>query len=374
MRSLLFFCLFLTAQISAQVPGPKPVGPLPVPASESSRPDQWPPELFVVGNRLHTKEGREVVLQGIVTPSLEWSPGGENALASELMAIEGWKAKIIRLEVRDDWWWGQSPVQKDGGASYRALVDAAINLAANRGVYTMIDLHRYRAPRPEHVTFWKEVATKYKNRPDVLFDLFNEPHDISWEVWGNGGLVEEKTGKADEDAFLSDAEKKKLAHGFQSPGMQALVDAVRGTGAKNLIVAAGLNWSYDLSGITKGYALDDRDGHGILYSWHVYNWHKDWQDNIMATAAKYPILVAECGADVHKMSFVPAADQEDPATWSPRFLGFIQKNKFNWTAFSFHPHCTPVLISDWDFTPTPGWGALVKDALAGKQFEYQGMK
>jgi len=353
---------------------PKDAGPLSMPAVESPRSDRWPPELFVVGNRLHTKEGREVVLQGIVTPSLEWSPSGENALASELVAIADWKARILRLEVRDDWWWGQSPVQKDGGASYRALVDAAINLAGNRGVYTMIDLHRYRAPRAEHMAFWKEVATKYKDRPDVLFDLFNEPHDISWEVWRNGGFVQEKTGKADEDAFLSDAEKKKIAQGFPSPGMQALVDAVRGTGARNLIVAAGMGWSYDLSGIAKGYALDNGKGNGIIYSWHVYNWHKDWQNAVMATAEKYPILVGECGADVLKMSFIPAADQEDPATWSPRFLGFIQKNKFNWTAFSFHPHCTPVLISDWKFTPTPGWGALVKEALAGRQFEYQGTK
>ena len=31
-----------------------------------------------------------------------------------------------------------------------------------------------------------------------------------------------------------------------------------------------------------------------------------------------------------------------------------------------HPRAGPRLISDWKYTPTPGFGVLVKDALAGK--------
>jgi hypothetical protein len=348
--------------------------PLPIPPTELPRKDKWPSELFVVGNRLQTKEGKEVWLQGIVIPSMEWSATGENALASALVAIEEWKGNILRLEVREDFWFGRNPRQNDGGAAYRSLVDAFVTLAANRGAYTMIDLHRYRAVRPEHLDFWKEVATVYQNHPAVLFDIFNEPHGISWEVWRNGGFVEEKSTQADEDAFLSEEEKKKSDKSFQSPGMQAVVHTIRKTGARNIIVAAGVQWSYDLSGITQGYALEDKNGNGIMYSWHVYNWHKDWEKNVMATASKYPILIGECGADPKKMSFVPADDQEAPSTWSPRFIGFVQKNRLNWTAFSFHPACTPILISDWKFTPSPSWGDLVKEALAGKKFEYTGMK
>ena len=50
-------------------------------------------------------------------------------------------------------------------------------------------------------------------------------------------------------------------------------------------------------------------------------------------------------------------------------LGVIQKHKLNWTAWSFHPKSTPRVICDWDYTPTPFWGAFVKKALAGEQFE-----
>ena len=92
---------------------------------------------------------------------------------------------------------GTGPYQNDGGVSYRACVDKIVRLAANRGAYVAIDLHRFRAPKAEHAAFWKDVAAKYKNHPAVLFDLFNEPNGITWEIWRDGGWVGEQ-GKHDE--------------------------------------------------------------------------------------------------------------------------------------------------------------------------------
>jgi endoglucanase len=202
------------------------------------------------------------------------------------------------------------------------------------------------------VAFWKDAAARYKNNPAVLFDILNEPHDTTWPVWRNGGTVQTKGGT------------------IQSVGMQALVDAVRGTGAKNLIVAGGLSYAFDLTGIVKGYALNDDDGNGIMYATHFYNWHGGWAQHILGVAAKYPVLVGECGADIMKMNFIPANRQENPYTWAPDAIGFIQKNHLNWTAWCFHTRATPDLLLDWDYyTPTPFWGAFVKDALAGKAYE-----
>jgi len=91
-------------------------------------------------------------------------------------------------------------------------------------------------------------------------------------------------------------------------------------------------------------------------------------------ADKHPILVGEVGADIKKMDFIPANAQEDPFTRVPEMLGFMQKYKLHWTGFSFHPAATPVMISDWGYTPTPFWGAFAKDALAGKNFEMKKMR
>src|SRR5690606_26638099 len=324
-------------------------------APEKPNPAAWPAELRVQGNRLVAPAGNEVWLQGLNAGNLETLPHDQQVVKSAVVGIDEWKANAIRLPVKDEFWFGRSVYQKDGGKSYRETIDRIVTLVANRGAYLILDLHRYRAPKAEYAEFWKDAATRYKNHPAVLFDLMNEPHGTSWEVWRNGGWVGEKTG-VDESAFLTDEEKKKN-QGFESVGMQGLLDAVRSTGARNIVVVGGLGWSGDLSGVVNGFALDEREGgNGIMYSWHQYNWHKGWAKTVLPVAEKHPVLVGEVGADTKKMDFIPHDIQESPYTWVPDMLGFIQKHRLNWTAWCFHPKATPVLISDWKYTPTPFWG------------------
>jgi hypothetical protein len=372
--SAVIFFAVLTVHVSySQDIKPARVYPRNLPP-ETAQPEKWPKEIKVVGNRLQDPSGTEVWLQGVAIPGLEIVPEGHGESNSSKVAIEEWKANVVRLAVRDDFWYGKGKGQADGGAAYRVLVDNAVNLVANRGAYLVIDNHRFRAVKEEHLVFWKDVAEKYKNHPAVLFDIINEPCEISWEVWRNGGFVEEKSKKTvDEAAFLS-AEEKKKNQGFESPGMQKLVEVIRATGAKNIIIAGGLDWAYDLSGILQGYALEDKTGHGIMYSAHIYPWKSDWQGKVLDVAAKYPIFVGEVGADVKKMDFLPPERQEDPYTWVPDMLGCIQKHRLNWTGWSFHVWATPVMLSDWNYTPTPFWGAQAKGALAGKQFEMKKMR
>jgi hypothetical protein len=144
---------------------------------------------------------------------------------------------------------------------------------------------------------------------------------------------------------------------------------IRETGAKNLIIAGGLDWGYDLSGVLEGFALEDRGGNGIMYSSHVYPWKSDWQGKFLVLAEKYPLFIGEVGADTQRMEFIPPERHEDPAIWVPDMLGVIQKHRLNWTAWCFHPKSTPRVLLDWDYTPTPFWGVAVKDALGGKHFE-----
>ena len=270
---------------------------------------------------------------------------------------------------RETFWAGHGPYQNDGGMKYRQLVDDAVNLCAANGVYIVIDLHCFRAPTDVHVAFWNDIAPRYKNHPAVLYEWFNEPHDISWEVWRNGGTV---TDKKKSDNVATENEEKLTT--FTTVGIQKLVNTIRDTGAKNILIAGGLDWSYDLSGILNGFALEEHGGNGIMYSTHVYPWKSDWQGKFVPVAEKYPLFMGEVGADTKKMDFIAADRQEDPQTWSPDILGLIQKHKLNWTAWNFHPKSTPRVIEDWTYTPTPFWGALVKKALAGEQLKMKKMR
>jgi hypothetical protein len=339
---------------------------------EEPNPSRWPKEIRVVGNRLHDPDGNEVWLQGVNAGGLETLPQDDQPVKSLVVAIDEWKANCVRVPIKENFWYGDSPYQQDGGKYYRDKIDFMVTLAANRGAYIVLDLHRYRAPKQEHADFWKDCAARYKDHPAVLFDILNEPHGISWEVWRNGGFVENE-GAVDESAFLT-PEEKEANRGFHSIGMQALVDAVRSTGARNIVIAGGLYWCNDLTGVVNGYALDDPTGNGIMYSWHTYNWHTDWATRVLPAAEKFPIFLGEVGADIKKMGFIPLEDQEDPYTWVPDMLGFIQKHRINWTGWCFHPRATPVMITDWSYTPSPFWGQFAKDALSGKQFEMKRMR
>ncbi|HBR93335.1 MAG TPA: hypothetical protein DEA90_04135 [Opitutae bacterium] len=343
------------------------------PPAEAAQPNNWPSELKVTGNRLTDTDGNEVWLQGVAIPGLEIIPAGHGVVNSAIIAIEEWNANVVRIAIKDSYWYGQGKGQTDGGLAYRATIDAAVNAVANRGAYIVLDNHRFRAVKPEHLPFWQELATLYKNHPAVLFDIINEPHEISWEVWRNGGFVADNTDEYNQAGFL-DETTMQANRGFESPGMQALVDAVRITGAKNIIIAGGLDWAYDLSGILNGYALEDAEGNGIMYSTHIYNWKTDWQKSFLDAAEHYPIFIGEVGADVKKMDFLPHEIQENPYTWVPDMLGIIQKHRLNWTGWSFHTWATPVMLSNWQYEPTPFWGDFAKRALAGEQFECERLR
>src|SRR5437763_1482984 len=99
------------------------------------------------------------------------------------------------------------------------------------------------APRPPRPL--KVVGTRLVN-------------DRNERVWLNGGKVTERNRRTGTE----------LA--FEAVGLQALLDAVRETGAANVVIAGGLNWAYDLSGVVAGRRLADPKGRGVVYANHAY--------------------------------------------------------------------------------------------------------
>jgi hypothetical protein len=326
--------------------------------------------LNIRGNQVVDDHGKPVRLRGVNTAAMEWSSDGErHILQTVRVATRDWHSNVIRLPLSQDRWFGKAPEQRDKGAAYRVLVKQVVQLAAANGAYVMLDLHwnnagvwgqnigQHLMPDMNSVTFWKDCARTFLNNPAVIFDLYNEPHDITWDVWRDGGEVtESRPAGARNGPFIPRT--------YRTPGMQALLNTVRATGARNLVVVGGLDWSYDLSGFMKGYALRDPTGRGVLYACHAYPFKGDtvekWLTKIDAALPHLPVIVSEFGSDTKP------GEADKPNPWVVQVVDAMEKRKMNWTAWDMHPAASPILIKDWNYTPTPHFGEVIKAALAAR--------
>ena len=78
--------------------------------------------------------------------------------------------------------------------------------------------------------------------------------------------------------------------------------------------------------------------------------------------AKLPVIVSEFGADARTRT-VPAGIT--PEVWVRRVLQALDDHHWHWASWDLHTSASPCLISDCNYSPTPGFGTWVKQALAG---------
>jgi endoglucanase len=332
-----------------------------------------PLPLKVTGTQLLNSAGQTVRLRGVNCAGLEWASDGDgHTLKTVEVAVKEWHANLIRLPLSQDRWFGKAPEQKDDGAAYRALVRQVVDFCSAHNAYIMLDLHwsdagvwgqnigQHNLPDENSVIFWKDIAPVYRDNPAVLFDLYNEPSRIKWDQWFNGGPMTETDQKT----------KVKLT--YESVGLPALFAAIRSTGAKNVIVAGGSNWAYDVSGIRPDRQIADPAGNGVIYAVHPYP-HKfegfgletiaQWAARMEAFGQTFPFIVAEFGS-IEKWWPLPKDWNYNDEKWNREMLRVLEAHHWNWTAWDFHPTAMPSLISDWNYTATPEFGVWVREALA----------
>ena len=136
---------------------------------------------------------------------------------------------------------------------------------------------------------------------------------------------------------------------YHSPGMQKLLDTCRDQGARNVVVAEGLNWGYDLAGVVKGYALNDPRANNVAYSTHIYpakGGPKDWELHVTPAVKKYAVLIGE---------FAPGGDSS-----LEKIVEYADQHQLPWLAWCLHPSIKPCLIKNWDYVPTPYEEAVKK--------------
>lgn len=131
------------------------------------------------GNKIVGQADTAISLAG---NSLFWSQwGGEFYTANTIKWLKtDWNSKIIRAAMGVD--------EQDGYITYpeteKKKVMDVVDACIAEGLYVIIDWHSHHAQnyQPEAIAFFKEMATKYGQYPNVIYEVFNEPLDTSsWE-------------------------------------------------------------------------------------------------------------------------------------------------------------------------------------------------
>ena len=191
--------------------------------------------LHVQGNRVLDQNNQTVSLAG---NSLFWSNsgwGGERYYSANTVdwLKNNWNASIVRVAMGVD----------DGGgylgdkAREKAKVKAVVDACVAAGLYVIIDWHSHHAEQYQQdaVDFFREMATTYGNTPNVIYEIYNEPLQVSWS-------------------------------GVIKPYAQAVAGAIRAVDPDNLIIVGTPTWSQDVDVA----AADPLPGANIAYTLHFY--------------------------------------------------------------------------------------------------------
>ena len=261
---------------------------------------------------------------------------------------------VVRLPLNDASWLGYSCTAKDGstrnadpGGNYRATVKQSVANAITAGLYVILDLH-WSAPQrvcPEgqapmadkdnSIPFWISVANTFKDNPAVMFELFNEPFGqnaypvpaVDWQILRDGGTFPTFVHQNTSSGQLETTNLR-----WDAAGMQALVNAVRSTGAKNVVLAGPMGWCADLSHWLAYKPLDPAAQ--LAVAWHAYPWGKDrskpsWTgvgdqyQFAAAITAQVPMVITETGQSYSLAQALFAWADHNPSvsylvwTWDP---------------------------------------------------------
>jgi endoglucanase len=278
-------------------------------------------------------------IRGVSLPSLEWACVQYDAvhdfpLVETAILLDKWNINTVRLPLNQECWLNnkkyQTEVKKVVSHFAEAKFSIIIDLHWNKPNKAKESKQQVMADKDRSPAFWRSVATAFKNESAVIaFELYNEPHTISWDCWKNGCQTEE---------------------GWKVAGMQELVTAVRSTGANQWVIINGLQWANDVPGTVANLPKDPKKK--IAIGWHVYDEYDDpnkctttecFERVIAPIAKEYKIVITEFGSRLH---CDPSHDE--------RVMRFAEKNGIGLVAWAWYPaDCGfPALIKDWGGTPT----------------------
>ncbi len=238
-------------------------------AADSPVPAAPPTLLRAEGNRIVNADGKPVRLKGLMIPdpAVAAARGLYGQDLFKTVAAAG--ANAIRIPVHPKHWMADPEYLE-------RYVEPAVRWAGELGMYCIVDWHSigdveagdaplmkdlYCHTKDMTMDFWRRAAARLKGAENAVFEIFNEPQGISAPDW------------------------KRNA--------EEIIAAIRGTGAGQLLIVGGVDYSKVLS-----WALQTPVSDGnVAYAAHIYPQHSKflWDVYFGDTAKRYPVLITEWG-------------------------------------------------------------------------------
>lgn len=188
-------------------------------------------QLSVDGIYIVNENGEPVYLKGMSLFWSQWSWQYWNDGVITTLAQE-WECTVVRAAMA---------VEEVGYLTNPEMelekVHAVVESAIDNGIYIIIDWHDHHAleNQAEAEEFFSEMAKIYGNVPNVLFEIYNEPVDDTWE------------------------EDKAYA--------EAIIGKIREQGANNIVLVGSPNWSQDVD-LASMNPVEGFDN--VAYTFHFY--------------------------------------------------------------------------------------------------------
>lgn len=223
--------------------------------------------LSIKKGKVVNSRGETFVIKGVSTHGLAWFPEYVNKEAFKNLR-DRWGVNTIRLAMYTAEYHGYCT----GGdqSQLKKMIHKGVTYARELGMYVIIDWHILSDGNPltyksQADSFFKEIAGKYKNYGNVLYEICNEPN-------GEGG---------------SWANVKSYA--------SAVIKTIRGVDSKGIIVVGTPVWSQEVDSAQADPIIGYRN---IAYAFHFYaGTHKEELRSKLERVLKknFPVTVTEFG-------------------------------------------------------------------------------
>ncbi len=332
-RKQIAFMILGLAVTACAAKTPEPVElPRPV-APERTSPVERHGALKVEGARLKGSNGQAAVLHGVSMGWHNWWPRFYNADAvAEVVNV--WGAEVIRAAI------GVHPQPNswlsDPEGSWQCL-EGAVEGAIAVGAYVIVDWHSHEIETDAAKQFFTRVARLWGDTPNVIYEIYNEPVDDTWE------------------------EVKAYS--------REVIEAIRAIDPDNVILVGSPHWDQDIHLV----AASPLTGYtNIMYTMHFYAAsHKD--DLRARTQAAIdtglPVFLSECAA--MEASGDGPLDYTSWGEWER----LADRNGVSWVAWSLADKdetCSMIrngsvpAYGGWKDGDLKEWGRFVRDRLKAK--------